>query len=305
MKLMLRLGSRGSPLALQQAQIVRSKILKKYSDLSVNIQTFKTQGDKLLKSPLSKIGGQGVFVKELEEALLSREIDVAVHSLKDLPIDIPRGLKVAVVLKREEWRDAYISRCYPKFLELPKGARVGTSSLRRKIQVLRLHPTVKMIDIRGNVQTRLKKLDRGGVDALIMSAVGLERLGMGDQIREFLNFLPAVGQGALALEIREDDSQTLKIVSFLNDKNSFLATQLERLFLKYLGGGCQVPVGCLTKIYKNSFVMKTFIGSLDDKIFLEHKIKGSLDKANHCVMELSQKILKNGGRKILESIHVF
>lgn len=296
------IGSRGSLLALKQAEMVKSQLLVRYPYMQIDISVIKTMGDKILDSPLSKIGGKGIFVKEIEEALFGKKIDLAVHSMKDLPIELPKGLCVGAILKRGEYRDAFVSKRYQRFLDLPRGATVGTSSLRRRIQILKQNPTLHVIDVRGNVDTRLKKMLQHKPDALVMSAVGLERLGLGNYIQEKLKFLPAVGQGALAIEIRKNDHQIKKMISFLNHPRSFLEVELERFFLKKMGGGCQVPIGALAKVQKKSFSMKAFIGSLDGSIILEHKIKGFLEDAHRLVRLLSQEMLNNGGKKILENM---
>ncbi|MBI3019036.1 MAG: hydroxymethylbilane synthase [Deltaproteobacteria bacterium] len=287
------IGTRGSPLALKQAHFVREKMMKHYPKADISLSVIQTTGDKLLKSALA-LQDKGIFVKEIEEALLARKIDVAVHSLKDVPTEIPKELEASLVLKRTESRDAFVSFEFEKMKELPAGAILGTSSLRRKVQIRYAYPTLAVIDIRGNVDTRLKKLEQGVVQGLVLSAVGLERLNLKNKIREYLDFIPAVGQGAMVLEIRKADHSLKEALSFLHDEKTAKEVFLERLFLKQMGGGCQVPLGALARCEEKEFFMKAFIGSLDGKHFLEHKIKGLFVDAEKEVSSLSQTFLNRG-----------
>ncbi len=299
------IGTRGSPLALKQAHFVRDLILQKYPSCEVSLSIIQTTGDKLLTSLLAiQNNGQdkGIFVKEIEEALLAKKIDVAVHSLKDVPIDIPDGLEVSLVLKRTENRDAFVSVSFKKIEDMPQGATLGTSSLRRKVQLRHRYPHLNVIDIRGNVDTRLRKLEQGVVQGLVLSAVGLERLNLQNKICDYLDFIPAVGQGAMVLEIRRVDHTLKEALSFLHDEKTAKEVFLERLFLKKMGGGCQVPLGAQANCDKKEFFMKVFIGSLDGKQILEHKVKGLFDDAEKCVDSLSQTLLNSGGKEILEKV---
>ena len=296
------IGTRGSQLALAQAEYIRQKLLETNPKTDISLKIIKTMGDKFLQSPLSRIGGKGVFVKEIEEALQRGDIDLAVHSLKDVPTELPSGLELSVICKREDPSDAFVSSKYKTIQALPKGSTVGTSSLRRKVQLLHLNPDLKVVDLRGNVDTRLKKLDRGEYDAIVMSAAALKRLGLEKQISQVLNFIPAVGQGALVLETRKKDKDLKDKISFLNDKKTAQATFLERLFLKEMQGGCQVPLGAYATCNEMSFLMSAFIGSLDGKLFLEHNVKGLLVDSQKNVLSLSQELLNRGGKKILETI---
>ena len=295
------IGTRGSPLALKQAHFVREEIVKKYPKADVSLSIIQTTGDKLMTSLLSA-PDKGVFVKEIEEALLAQKVDVAVHSLKDVPTEIPKELEVAIVLKRTESRDAFVSIEFKKIKELPAGAIVGTSSLRRKVQIRHAYPMLQVVDIRGNVDTRLKKLEQGIVQGLVLSAVGLERLNLQNKIGEYLDFIPAVGQGAMVLEIRKADHSLKEALSFLHDEKTAKEVFLERLFLKHMGGGCQVPLGAIAHCEKKEFFMKAFIGSLDGKQILEDNVKGLFVNAQKAVDSLSQTLLSRGGKEILEKV---
>lgn len=297
----LIIGTRGSLLALKQAEFVRGQLLKKQPYLNISLSIIKTLGDRN-KDPLTRIGakGTGIFVKEIEEALLRGDIDLAVHSLKDVPTQLPKGLEIAAVLKREEHRDAFISLKYKKMSDLPKAAIIGTSSLRRKVQIYHHFHNIKVVDIRGNVDTRLKKMNEKKMDGIVMSAVGLERLGLSQRICEYLSFVPAPAQGALCLEVRKKDLKIKKLISFLNDSKSFQEVELERYFLKKMGGGCQIPLGIKVDCDVKSFFASVFIGSLDGQKILEHNKKGSLKNAKKSMASFAQDFLKRGGKKILE-----
>lgn len=287
----LVIGTRGSLLALKQAEWVRDKLLKKYPHLNISLLVIKTCGDHIQDSPLSKLGGEGIFVKELQEALLSGKIDLAVHSLKDVPIQLPKELKLAAILKREEWRDAFVSLKYKKMSEMKANAVIGTSSIRRKMQLLHTFPNLnlKILDIRGNVDTRLKKLKEGEVDALIMSAQGLKRLGWSQKISEFLDFVPAPGQGVLCIEISKRNSSLNRMLSFLNDPKTSQEVELERFFLKTLGGGCQIPLGVKAKMNVKRFFLKVFFATIDDQKNLEHKLKGNIKDAKLLIKKLAKE----------------
>jgi len=295
------IGTRGSPLALKQAHFVCDHILRKYPKADISLSIIQTTGDRLLKSALA-IQDKGIFVKEIEEALLAKKIDVAVHSLKDVPTEIPQGLEACIVLKRTESRDAFVSLKFQKIQDMPAGALLGTSSLRRKVQLRHFYPHLTVVDIRGNVDTRLRKLDQGVVQGLLLSAVGLERLNFQNKIKEYLDFIPTVGQGVMVLELRKEDLHLKEALSFLHDEKTAKAVFLERLFLKKMGGGCQVPLGAYAQCEKKEFFMKAFIGSLDGKQILEHKVKGLFNNAEQIVDSLSQTLLRSGGKEILEKV---
>jgi hydroxymethylbilane synthase len=269
-KKIIRIGTRGSKLALYQAYRVRDELQKQFPDLPFSIEIIKTKGDKILDVALSKIGDKGLFTKEIEEALFNNEIDMAVHSLKDLPTKFPDGAKLGAVLKRGEIRDAVISRDGRKIENLTSQDTIATSSLRRKAQLLRINKDFKIIEIRGNVNTRIRKMEEGYCDVMVMSAAGLQRLEMDQYITEYLEperIIPACSQGAIAVEIRENDSITGKIVSTINDVQAFLATEAERAFLRTLEGGCQIPVGSYTGIDGDKFKTLAIFFALIPVIF--------------------------------------
>jgi len=248
------IATRGSKLALWQAEFVQAELKKRNPDLKIELNKIKTTGDKILDVPLAKVGGKGLFVKEIEEALLSRKADLAVHSMKDVPTDFPQGLHLAVICEREDPRDAFISHV-PHFMELPKGARVGTSSLRRSCQLLNIRPDLLIHSLRGNVETRLRKLDEGQFDAVILATAGVKRLGLHHRITEILPFetsLPAIGQGAVGIECRIEDQFIHTLISPLDHRETSVCVNAERAFLKRLEGGCQVPIAAYARIEKRA-----------------------------------------------------
>lgn len=248
------IATRGSKLALWQAEFVQAELKKRNPGLQVELNKIKTTGDKILDVPLAKVGGKGLFVKEIEEALLSRKADLAVHSMKDVPTEFPQGLHLAVICEREDPRDAFISHV-PHFVELPKGARVGTSSLRRSSQLLNIRPDLLIHSLRGNVETRLRKLDEGQFEAVILAAAGVKRLGLHHRITEVLPFetsLPAIGQGAVGIECRIEDQFIHTLISPLDHRETSVCVKAERAFLKRLEGGCQVPIAAYARIERGA-----------------------------------------------------
>lgn len=305
MKQALRIGSRGSRLALWQAEFVKGLIRQKFPLTEVEILVIRTTGDKILDSPLSMIGGKGVFVKEIEEALLKDEVDIAVHSMKDLPAFLPEGLTIGAVAERHDPRDALVSNRDIKFDELPAGARVGTGSIRRQAQILGLRPDLEIIPIRGNVDTRIMKLRRGGFDAIILALAGLERMGLGDEIAEIFPFdvmIPAPGQGIIAIEYREDDGETAGILSEINHKDSWIAAVAERSFLRTLGGSCQIPAGCYAAVGKDRIKILGLVASSDGKKIIREYIEGALENHRSLGKEIAEKILERGGDEILSAL---
>jgi hydroxymethylbilane synthase len=302
------IGSRGSPLALWQAHWVKSELEKIFHDLTVTLEIIKTTGDRILDSPLSTIGDKGLFTKEIEHALLEGIIDLAVHSLKDLPTMLPEGLSLGAITKREDVRDVFIShpkKQYRHFDELPAGATIATGSLRRKCQLMRWRSDLQIVDIRGNLNTRFAKLDESDWDGMILARAGVLRLGMEDRITDILpveKLLPAVGQGALAIEVRENDKRILKYIKKLEHEATSIATIGERAFLRYLEGGCQVPIGTYGRIEENNFNLDALIGSLDGKKVVRGKIQGPPEQAEELGKELAKTLYKSGGDKILERI---
>ena len=306
----LVIGTRSSKLALWQACHVRDILKEHYPNLQIELLKITTKGDKILDVPLAKVGGKGLFTKEIENALLDKEVDLAVHSLKDMPTELPDGLEISAISKREEPYDALISPKYKVLSKLPHGAKVGTSSLRRKAQLLRIYPHLETVDLRGNLDSRLKKLDAGNFDAIILAASGLKRLGWQDRITEILPpevCLPAVGQGALAIETRKDDFEVLEIIKVLNDEATYIETTAERSFLAEVEGSCQVPVGVYAKISsdKKDLVLKAIILSPDGTEFVETKVVGAPGEAVKLGVKAAQDLLSSGGKDILKKLGLF
>jgi hydroxymethylbilane synthase len=302
----IRIGTRGSVLALAQARWVQAQILGQFPDLQVELVIIKTTGDRLKDVPLAQVGGKGLFVKEIEEALLAGEVDLAVHSLKDLPAQIPEGLKLGAVPPREDWRDAFISKGYPSLTDLPIGARVGTGSLRRRVQLLHLRPDLEVVPIRGNVDTRLKKMESLKLDALILAAAGLNRLGLAHLYQACLpetQMLPAVGQGALGLEVRVKDLRMGELMAFLDHQPSRVAVTAERAFLARLEGGCVVPVAALGRAEGGSLTVAALISDLEGRRCLKQRISGVWEEAALLGTRLAEGLLAQGGREILAEIY--
>lgn len=296
----IRIGTRASKLALWQAEFIAAELRREYLNLEVELVKIQTTGDKILNSPLAKIGGKGLFTKEIENALAENKIDLAVHSLKDVPNELPQNFKIAAVTKRANPFDAFVSNKFSAIEEMPEGAVIGTSSLRRAAQILNFFPHLKIENLRGNVDTRLKKLDAGNFDAIILAAAGLERLGYGERITQILTeIIPAAGQGALAVEIRADDFKTAELVKFLNDEQTFQAVKIERDFLKVIGGSCQIPVGIFASILDNKIYARAVVAALDGKKIIKDFSIAPLEKISTFGSDLAEKILSEGGREIL------
>lgn len=304
----IRIGSRGSELALRQSHLVQAELQERFPKLKFEIAVIKTTGDKILNSSLSKIGEKGLFIKEIEHALIDGSIDLAVHSLKDVPTSMPDGLVIGAVTQREDVHDVFIAhpkKSHTKFNELPRGAKIATGSLRRKCQLLHWRPDIEVVDIRGNLNTRFKKLDESDWDGMVLARAGIIRLGWGDRITEVLPFdriLPAAGQGALAVEIRQDDRQMRKIVRTINDESTARATEGERALLRYLEGGCQIPIGTYCRIENDQCILDAFIGTADGKKTVRGRIYGVPEHAEDSGRQLAQTLLESGGNEILESI---
>lgn len=302
----LKIATRQSPLALWQAEHIRFRLNELYPDLTVELVKFVTQGDKILDTPLAKIGGKGLFVKELEAALLDGRADLAVHSMKDVPMHLPENLSLAVICEREDPLDAFVSNQYSNFDELPLGAKVGTSSLRRKCQILQLRPDLEIIDLRGNVGTRLSKLDGGLYDAIILASAGLKRLGLADRIRHSLDpviSLPAVGQGALGLECRENDHELLALIQPLQHQETSICVRAERAFNAYLEGGCQVPIAGYATLVNTQLKIEGRVGSVDGKTLLKEALEGSADEAEQLGEQLAQRLLAQGAGELLKALY--
>ncbi|MBN2290040.1 MAG: hydroxymethylbilane synthase [Candidatus Glassbacteria bacterium] len=300
----LVIGSRGSRLALWQAGFVKDSLLRKYPGLEVEVRVIKTRGDKILDVALSKVGGKGLFTKELEQAILSGGVDLAVHSMKDLPTDLPEGLVAGVVTRRSHGSDVLVSRGDLAFRDLPPGVRVGTGSLRRRVQLRALRPDLEYADLRGNVDTRLKKLDAGVYDAVVLAEAGLVRLGLAGRIAEVFppgQVAPAAGQGALALEYREDDTRTAGLLAFLADSKTTLEVRAERRFLGTLGGGCQVPIGVRAELLPGGDLhVQGMIADLDGERLLRETITGP--PCSEPGRALAERMLDSGGRELLQEI---
>ncbi|MDD6120208.1 MAG: hydroxymethylbilane synthase [Selenomonadaceae bacterium] len=299
------IGTRSSKLARWQADYVAERLREQYPGLTVEEKLMQTKGDKILDAPLAKIGGKGLFTKELEQAMLDGEIDLAVHSLKDMPTEVPAGLELAVITKRYEPGDAFVSNTYRSLEELPQGAKIGTSSLRRKAQLLHVRPDLQIESLRGNVNTRLQKLDDGQFDAAILAVAGLKRLGLGTRITEVLPesiILPAVGQGALAIETRCDDAEVKAKIAFLNDAATAKCAVAERAFLARVEGGCQVPVGVYATPAGENLHVEAVIASLDGKRLYRDSVTGPQAEAERLGVELADTLLDAGGLAILHEL---
>lgn len=302
----LRIGTRGSPLALFQAHWVRNQLLKAYPNLRVRLIKIKTTGDKIRNAPLAKIGGKGLFVKEIEEALLRKEIDLTVHSIKDVPTDLPEGLHLSAITKREDPRDVFISREGRLLRDLPKGARIGTSSLRRQVQLSSFREDFMFIPLRGNIETRLKKLERLHLDGIILAYAGVKRLGFENRITEILPIevlLPAIGQGALGIETRIGDKDYEEKIRVLEDQESSIAIRAERAFLKRLGGGCQVPIAAFCRIEDSTLKLDAIVGTLDGRRLIRDRIEGSPDRPEEVGERLAENLLYKGAEEILREVY--
>ncbi|MEW6087427.1 MAG: hydroxymethylbilane synthase [bacterium] len=300
------IGSRGSRLALWQTEFVISKIGADSPDIEIEIKKIKTTGDKILDVALAKVGDKGLFVKEIEEALLRKEIDLAVHSMKDVPTNLPPGLCIGVILQREDNHDVFISDSYNKIEELPLNGSIGTSSLRRIAQLMSVRPDLKFKDLRGNIQTRLKKMKELNLDGIILAAAGVKRLGYHESIRQVIPYdliLPAVGQGSIGIEIRSDDVKIKKIIGGLNHEESYWSIMAERAMLRRLEGGCQVPIGSWGRIEKGRLVLNGVIASLDGKRLYKAGLDSEIKDAEKTGIKLAENLLSQGGDKILEEIY--
>lgn len=301
----VRIGTRGSQLALFQAELTKAKLLEKFPGIEVEIVIIKTKGDKILDVALSKIGDKGLFTKEIENALLSGEVDIAVHSLKDLPTTLPEGLKLGAVLERAEFRDVLVSKDGRKLSELTEKDVIATSSLRRKASLLRYNKNFQIVDIRGNVNTRLRKMEEGYCDAMIMAAAGLQRLELDNFITEIINpetIIPASSQGIIAIESCIGDTETEKLLNAINHEATWIAGEAERGFLRAIEGGCQVPVGCFSKLNENEISLTGFVASVDGSVYLLETEIGSVDQPKAAGEKLAQKLIERGAAKIMEEV---
>lgn len=314
----LTIATRNSPLALWQAEYVKAELEKHHPGLKVELLGMTTKGDQILDSPLAKIGGKGLFVKELEVAMLEQRADIAVHSMKDVPMEFPEGLGLEVICEREEPWDAFVSNQYERIEDLPEGATVGSSSLRRQCQLRAFRPDLNIIDLRGNVNTRLRKLDEGQYDAIILAVAGLLRLEMADRIRQKLppeTSLPAVGQGAVGIECRTDDAATQALLAPLGDAATTLRVLAERAMNETLEGGCQVPIAGFSVLDGHNLSLRALVGSPDGKRvinkqgsaeladFLNADLKMAIDQAKALGKDVGQQLLDAGAREILAAVY--
>jgi hydroxymethylbilane synthase len=303
----LIIGSRGSELALWQANFVKNQLEKKNRGLKVEIKIIKTKGDKILDVALSKIGDKSLFTKELEVELLAKRIDIAVHSLKDLQTQIPAGLKLAAVTKRHDVEDVLIARKKGITINtLPENATVATGSLRRRAQLQHLRPDIKVVDLRGNVPSRIKKFLESDWDAIILARAGVERLGLKKFISSYISIeeiLPAVGQGALGIEIHQENSFADELVKSIHHQDTFIAVSAERALLRTLEGGCQVPIGAFAEVKPNGLYLDAMVGSLDGSVTFRKKVRGSKDKPDLLGKSLAKDLLKAGANEILKEVY--
>lgn len=302
----LVVGSRGSKLALAQTNWVIQQIKQRHPSWEVEISIIKTKGDKITDVPLAKVGGKGLFVKEIEEALLRKEIDLAVHSMKDVPTELPEGLEIGIIPPRESPYDVLISKNGQTLAELPAQSKVGTSSLRRGAQLRAFRPDLHIENLRGNLDTRLRKLDEGLYDAIIVAEAGLLRLGLGARERERLDpkvMLPAIGQGALALEMRREDTALKEALAFLHDTNTATCVTAERAFLARLGGGCQVPLAAYAQLQNGRLLLQALIADPEGKKILREQTAGAPEEAASMGQRLAELLLARGGQEILEAVY--
>lgn len=305
----ITIGTRGSRLALWQAEWIKAELLKQNPGLTIELNVIKTTGDKILDVPLAKVGGKGLFVKEIEEALLRGEADLAVHSMKDVPTDFPDGLHLAVICRREDPRDAFITAPaspLKTFQALPEGATIGTSSLRRACQILSRRPDIRIAQLRGNLDTRLRKLDEGQFDAIILAAAGVKRLGWGERITEMIEpelSLPAIGQGAIGIESRINDSFINTLIASLNHEETSFCVRAERAFLKKLEGGCQVPIAAFATLDGGRLRMRGLVGSVAGDRIIRGDTAGDPADAEILGVKLAEDLLGRGAKKILAEVY--
>ncbi len=303
----MRIGTRGSPLALWQANWVKESLSKVYPQLRVSLVRITTKGDKLVDVSLARVGGKGLFVKEIEEKLLAGRIDLAIHSMKDVPVQLPEGLHIQSIPQREDSRDVLISKDHLTLEELPRGAKIGTSSLRRRAQLLSYRPDLTMVPLRGNVHTRLAKIKTMNLDAIVLAAAGIKRMNLAENISQPISTevcLPAIGQGALGLETRVDNNEVNQYLSILDDESSHVSVRAERAFLRRLGGGCQVPIAALGTISAGgTLVLRGLVGSLDGRKLIKGAIEGEMGRAEELGMALAENLLSQGADEILREIY--
>lgn len=302
----LIIATRESPLALKQTESIKALLQAKHPHLSIDFLGITTEGDKRLDTVLTEIGGKGLFVKELEEALYDGRADIAVHSMKDVPMQLPPGLCIPVIGEREEPRDAFVSNDYKSLGELPRGAKLGTSSLRRQTQLRAIRSDIEMMDLRGNINTRLKRLDQGDFDAIILAGAGLKRMQMADRIQYYLSIdesLPAAGQGALGIECREEDAATMALIAPLNHEKSHACVIAERAVCRYLGGGCKVPVAAYAQIHHHVMTLRGLVANRAGTRLLTAQILGDPEHAESMGTRVGEELMQQGAEKILREFN--
>lgn len=302
----IRIATRKSPLAMWQAEYVRDRLMEAHPGLQVELLGMTTQGDKILDSPLAKIGGKGLFVKELEVRMLEGGADIAVHSMKDVPVEFPEGLHLSVICEREDPRDAFVSNNYKSLDDLPQGAKVGTSSMRRQCQIRAIRPDLEILDLRGNVNTRLKKLDEGQYDAIILAAAGLIRLGFNERITQLIETdtsLPAIGQGAVGIECRSDDPRVNELLAPLNDAPTQTRVLAERAMNNRLEGGCQVPIAGHAVLEGDQITLRGLVGEPDGSNTVRGEISGPASEAESLGTQLADDLLARGAKEILAALY--
>ena len=302
----IRIGTRKSPLALWQAYFIRDELLARHPSLECEIVKLSTEGDRILDTPLAKIGGKGLFIKELEQALIDGRVDIAVHSMKDVTVDLPEELHIPVICQREEPWDAFVSNQHEHFIDLPQGARLGTSSMRRQMQLKAARPDLEVVSLRGNVNTRLAKLDAGEFDAIILAAAGLIRLEMPERIKEALPpelCLPAVAQGAVGVECRKNDDETLALLMHLDHPPTHARVIAERAMNATLEGGCQVPIAGFSEIHEDTLHLRGIVGTPDGSLLLHADVAGLTRDAEEVGQEVAKQLLKKGAAEILAKVY--
>ncbi|MBT3028628.1 MAG: hydroxymethylbilane synthase [gamma proteobacterium symbiont of Ctena orbiculata] len=302
----LTIATRKSPLAMWQAEHVAAALKKAHPDLQVELLGMTTQGDKILDTPLAKIGGKGLFIKELEQGLMSKEADIAVHSMKDVPVDLPQGLHLPVIMQREDPRDAFVSNRYRHIDELPQGACVGTSSLRRQCQLAEIRPDLVIKSLRGNVNTRLRKLGEGEYDAIILAAAGLKRLGFEARITALIGpeqSLPAIGQGAVGIECRVDDQRINELIAPLHHAHTAYCVRAERAMNQRLNGGCQVPIAGYAMLESGNLWLRGLVGEPDGSRIIRGEVEGTVQEADAMGEGLAERLLEWGADDILKALY--
>ncbi len=302
----IKIGTRGSQLALAQSGWVKERIESVHPEVKVDLIRIRTTGDKIFDAPLSRIGGKGLFVKEIEMALSKGEVDVAVHSMKDVPAELPADLDIRIYPEREDPRDAFVSREFGSLRDLPERSTVGTGSLRRSTQLRFMRPDIRIIAIRGNVDTRIRKMESGELHAVILAVAGLRRMGFADKITSILSkeeLLPAIGQGALCLETRKSDSAILDLLGFLHHEETEVTVRAERAFLKELGGGCQVPIAGYGRLEGREILLEGMVAELDGSRLLRDRMSGSVEEPERIGTALAKKLLTSGADRILARVY--